>query len=136
MTNNTASKERSRIMRAVKSKDSKIEVKVRSALWRLGFRFYKNKNDLPGKPDIAFPKKKLVIFIDSCFWHGCPEHLRRPNSNQEYWNAKIARNRNRDFEVNAIYQNMGWKLLRVWEHELKKESFQNCINKIIDFIQR
>lgn len=135
MTDIVTSEKRSQVMRAVKSKDSKIEVKVRSALWQLGFRFRKNVNTLPGKPDIVFSKKKAVIFIDSCFWHGCPKHLRKPSSNQEYWNKKIARNIERDVEVNTIYQNMNWKLLRIWEHELK-ESFHDCINNIATFIQQ
>ncbi len=87
---------RSRTMRAVKSKDSKMEVKFRSVLWRGGLRFYKNVKSLLGKPDIVFPRKKVVIFLDSCFWHGCPLHLRLPSSNVEYWQAKIERNKKRD----------------------------------------
>lgn len=121
--------DRSRIMRSVRGKDTALEVRVRSALWRLGLRFRKNVAALPGRPDVAFPKKKVAVFVDSCFWHGCPTHLRRPKSNQDYWEAKVARNIKRDAEVNAAYVEMGWRTMRIWEHELK-EDFGGCIARI------
>jgi DNA mismatch endonuclease, patch repair protein len=80
--------ERSEIMRRVKSKDTSLEKKVRSVLHKRGLR-YRLYYDLPGKPDIVFVRARVVIFIDSCFWHGCPQHCRMPNSNQEYWEKKI-----------------------------------------------
>jgi len=122
--------ERSRIMRAVKGADTALEVRVRSALWRMGLRFRKNVVTLPGKPDIAFTRRRLVIFIDSCFWHGCPLHLRRPKSNQVYWEAKIARNQRRDLEIDRAYQEVGWTVLRVWEHELNGD-FDAAIDRIV-----
>ncbi len=107
-------------MKAVKSKDSKMEVKFRSALWHSGLRFNKNVSSMLGKPDIVFPRKKIVVFLDSCFWHGCPEHLRLPSSNSQYWEAKINRNKTRDLEVNLAYMELGWEVLRIWEHQLKE----------------
>src|ERR1043166_327052 len=88
--------ERSRIMRAVKGKDTTLEKKVCSALWRSGLRFRKHLSSLPGKPDIVFTRRRLAVFIDSCFWHGCSSHLRMPKSNLDYWKAKIERNKARD----------------------------------------
>jgi DNA mismatch endonuclease (patch repair protein) len=127
--------ERSHIMRAVKGKDTALEVKVRSALWRLGLRFRKNVSSLPGKPDIVFSRKRSVVFIDSCFWHGCSLHLRRPASNQDYWEAKIDRNRRRDAEMDATYARMGWTAIRIWEHELK-EDFEKCLARIVEVARR
>lgn len=113
---------RSETMRAVKSRDSKIEHDFRRELWRRGFRYRKNAAKYYGKPDIVLKKYKTVIFIDSCFWHGCPEHLRMPSSRQEYWNNKIGKNRKRDLAVNEYYKNMGWAVIRIWEHDLKKNA--------------
>lgn len=107
-----------------------MEIQVRSALWRAGLRFRKNVAWLPGKPDIVFTKSKTVVFLDSCFWHGCPAHLRRPKSNQEYWQQKIARNQRRDVIVNCFYEENGWTIIRFWEHDLK-EDFDSCVNRII-----
>jgi DNA mismatch endonuclease (patch repair protein) len=82
-----------------------------------------------GKPDIVFPRKKVVIFLDSCFWHGCPLHLRRPSSNVEYWQAKIDRNKNRDTKVNETYAETNWRVIRFWEHELKQD-FESCVDRV------
>jgi DNA mismatch endonuclease, patch repair protein len=129
MADNVSPEKRRDTMRAVKSKDSKMEIKFRSALWKLGLRFFKNVNTLVGKPDIVFPRKKIVVFLDSCYWHGCPQHLRLPSSNQEYWIKKIERNKNRDNQVNEEYLKTGWRVIRFWEHELK-ENFESCVDKV------
>ncbi len=120
--------QRSEIMRRVKGKNTKPELRVRSALHRRGLRYRLNYS-LPGKPDIVFVKPRVAVFIDSCFWHGCPQHLRMPKSNKEYWDSKISRNVARDAEVNAEYADSGWKQLRFWEHELK-EDFDLCVDRI------
>jgi DNA mismatch endonuclease (patch repair protein) len=112
---------RSEIMRAVKSRDSRIELEFRKALWKLGFRYRKNASNYFGRPDIILQKHKTVIFIDSCFWHGCPEHLRMPSSRQDYWVKKIERNKSRDLEVNNYYRDSGWRALRLWEHDLIRD---------------
>jgi len=122
---------RSEIMRAVKSRDSKIELEFRRVLWRHGFRYRKNAKNYFGKPDIVLKKYKTVIFIDSCFWHGCVEHLRMPSSRQDYWVKKIERNKKRDSEVNDYYQNNGWAVLRLWEHDVNKD-LEKTINKTIN----
>lgn len=121
-------KKRSDIMSRVRSRNTKPELRVRSALHKRGLR-YRLKYPLPGKPDIVFVKAQVAVFLDSCFWHGCPQHLRMPKSNKEYWVAKIRRNIERDAEVNAEYARSDWKLIRLWEHELK-EDFDSCIERI------
>lgn len=101
-------------MKAIKSR-SQLEDRVSKALWKKGYRFRKN-TKLFGKPDIAIQKFKIVIFIDSCFWHVCPVHNNLPKSNHEYWVKKLNRNQERDKEVNKYYKEKKWNLLRIWEH--------------------
>ena len=108
-------------MSAIKSKDSIMEISLRKELNRLGLRHRKNVKYLEGKPDIAFMGKKVAIFLDSCFWHGCRWHCRMPQANSSYWQKKIQRNKNRDKEVNKIYKKNGWKVLRFWEHAIQKD---------------
>lgn len=117
---------RSRIMSAIRSKDTKIERSFRKVLWRAGIRYRKNPPGYFGKPDIVLKKHKTVIFIDSCFWHGCRKHCRMPGSRKAYWKNKIRRNTLRDIEVNKYYEKKGWKIFRFWEHEIR-----NNINKAI-----
>jgi DNA mismatch endonuclease (patch repair protein) len=112
---------RSGIMRLIKSSDTSLEKTLRSRLWKLGMRYRKNKQSLFGKPDISIANKRLVIFIDSCFWHGCVDHARMPRSNIDYWVNKIGRNKLRDRAVNMRYREKNWTVLRYWEHRIKKD---------------
>lgn len=123
--------QRTRNMKAIKSQ-SKLENKVSKALWNKGFRFRKN-SKLYGKPDIAIKKYKVVVFIDSCFWHVCPEHGRIPKTNEEFWVKKLNRNQERDKEVNQYYNQNNWKIMRVWEHEIKQD-FEGTVSEISNFI--
>lgn len=120
-------------MRAVKSKKSLIENSVTHELWKKGIRFRRNVSELKGKPDIAIKKDKIVIFIDSCFWHMCPVHCKIPKSNVEFWMEKLIRNRERDLITTQFYKENNWSILRVWEHELR-DDFEACINTIYEFI--
>jgi len=112
-------KKRSEIMSKVRSKDSKIEIEFRKKLWKAGFRYRKNSTKYFGKPDIVLPKYKTVIFIDSCFWHGCKKHGTMPQTRKKFWETKIERNKERDKEVNRYYRKADWKIFRIWEHDLK-----------------
>lgn len=118
-------------MKAVKSKHTQFENKVTKILWNHGFRFRKNTNML-GKPDISIKKYKIVIFLDSCFWHGCKLHCRLPEANKDYWSTKIAKNKKRDREVTNFYETKGWHILRIWEHQIK-EDFNGAILDIEKF---
>lgn len=120
-------------MSKVKSKDSKIEIDFRKAIWKAGFRYRKNSIKYFGKPDIVLPKYRTAIFIDSCFWHGCKRHCRLPSARKKYWTAKIERNKERDREVNRYYRKTGWKIIRVWEHEIKNTD--SIISKIVEFLK-
>jgi DNA mismatch endonuclease (patch repair protein) len=121
---------RSATMRAVHSKKTKLEDSVSKALWKKGVRFRRNVIDLVGKPDISIKRKKFVLFIDSCFWHGCEEHCRLPETNKDYWTKKINRNRERDQKITDYYLNAGWNIVRVWEHELKVDFNQTILKEI------
>jgi DNA mismatch endonuclease (patch repair protein) len=121
--------QRSQVMRTIKSENSGIEVAIRSRLHRIGLRFRIHSPRLPGKPDIVFLKARLAVFVDSCFWHGCPKHARMPKTNRAYWTTKIKRNRNRDLQVNEDYVRIGWTVLRLWEHDIK-DNLDNCAQKV------
>ncbi len=115
--------QRSAVMRRVKGRDTAPELKVRRILWRLGARYRLHRKDLPGKPDIVLPGRKLAIFVHGCFWHGhtCARGSRVPKANRDYWLGKVGRNRARDIETRAKLEAMGWRVLVVWECSLKDE---------------
>lgn len=110
---------RSSVMRAVKSRDTGPELKVRRAAHALGLRFRLKRDDLPGKPDLVFPARRVALFVHGCFWHGhdCPRGARVPQANRAYWLAKIGRNVARDKASLAALRKLGWKHAVVWECE-------------------
>lgn len=107
-------------MKQVKKSYTKLEEKLAVILDSEGLKDYSRyAKDLPGSPDFVFRQARLAVFLDSCFWHGCPKHLRRPASNVEYWERKIAINKERDRRQTRELRKSGWRVLRLWEHELK-----------------
>ena len=93
------------------------ELSIRRELHRRGLRFRVNHRSLPGRPDIAFTRAKVAVFVDGCFWHRCPEHGTAPKNNGEWWRAKLDRNVERDREKDAALAALGWAVTHVWEHE-------------------
>ncbi|MGN7232833.1 very short patch repair endonuclease [Priestia megaterium] len=134
MTDNMSKEQRRKNMQAIRSQ-SKLENRVSRELWNRGIRFRKNDKSLFGKPDISIKKYKVVIFIDSCFWHACELHGNRPKSNQEYWDKKLSRNKQRDAEIIEFYNQKGWYLKRVWEHEIK-ENLKLTVDNLVLFIEQ
>ena len=117
-----SSEKRSWNMSRIRSKNTKPEMHVRSALHRAGYRFRLHVKDLPGKPDIVLPKYKTVIFVHGCFWHrhkGC-SRATMPSSNQEYWKQKFKQNVERDKREQAELKKLGWNVIVVWECEVEK----------------
>ena len=111
---------RSRTMSHIRSRGSRsTEKKARAQMVRAGIRGWRmNAADIEGRPDFFFFEKKLAVFIDGCFWHGCKKCYRRPKSRQEYWDWKVRRNTKRDRQVNTLLTRKGLRPLRFWEHEL------------------
>lgn len=130
MVDSVSKEKRSEIMRHIKSENTIFEDAFRKTIWNKGLRYRKNVKSMMGKPDIFFPKNKIVIFLDSCFWHGCPYHCRMPKSNVEYWGKKIARNKERDKKVKKYYKDKGFTIIRFWEHKINKE-----FDKSVDFVE-
>ena len=129
--------QRHKNMSNIKNKDTGIEVKLRKALWKKGYRYRKNYKKLPGKPDIVLPKYKLVVFCDSEFFHGkdwedLHEQLKRGN-NAEFWIKKISQNRIRDEEINKRLKFMGWTVIRFWGKDIKKD-VEQCVKVIEETI--
>jgi DNA mismatch endonuclease (patch repair protein) len=112
---------RSEVMRAVKGENTTPEITLRKKLFALGLRYRLNVKTLPGKPDIVFAKHKTVVFVHGCFWHGhnCKRGRRKPKQNAEYWREKIARNKVRDKSCAAALKKLGWRVVTVWECEIK-----------------
>lgn len=133
MTDPLNKEQRRKNMQAIKSKESKLELAVRKELWQRGVRYRKNVRNLMGVPDIAIKKHKLVVFLDSCFWHGCPEHGVIPRRNKEFWESKIKRNIDRDKEVTNYYLLRNWNVLRFWEHEIRS-NLKGVVDMIISSI--
>ena len=128
---------RSRTMAAVRSRGNRsTEWRLRPFLVQAGIRGWNiQASGLPGKPDFVFWRQRLAVFVDGCFWHGCPKCCRMPQSNRKYWQEKISRNKIRDGQNINKLRTLGWKVLRLWEHELRGNP-SSCIKKIRSEIER
>lgn len=111
---------RSAVMAAIRSRGNKeTELKFASILRAHGITGWRRNQPLPGRPDFVFRKHRVVVFVDGCFWHGCPKHGRKPGTNRIYWLPKLERNVARDRKVNRILRNKGWIVIRFWDHALR-----------------
>lgn len=135
MADNHTKEVRSRNMSHIRSTNTKPEEKVRKYLFSKGFRYRKNVRKLPGCPDIVLPKYHTVIFVNGCFWHkhDCPRFV-WPSSNEDYWIPKITRNVERDLKNHQILREQGWRVVAVWECELKEKCFQGAMDKLVQVI--
>ncbi|MDF4220099.1 very short patch repair endonuclease [Maribacter sp. M208] len=129
--------QRSKIMSKIKGKNTKPELAFRKALYAAGYRYRIDYKKLIGKPDIALPKYKTVIFIDGEYWHGKNWEERKPKvkTNREFWIAKIERNMQRDAEVNEKLIAMGYTVIRFWETDIKK-NLEQCLEKTLRHLNR
>ena len=135
MVDNVSKKRRSEVMSLVKSKDTRPELAVRRYLHREGLRYRLHVKDLPGKPDLVFPKYKTVLFVHGCFWHGhfdpnC-KLARIPKSNVAFWKDKIQSNHERDRKHRSRLERLGWQVLEVWECQISKSFLKRVRLEII-----
>ena len=131
MTDVLTTEQRHKNMSHIRGKDTSIELLLRKKLFSLGYRYRKNVKELPGKPDLVFPKYKTVIFVNGCFWHrhpGC-QYTTMPKTRIEFWQAKFDRIVERDQENYAKLEDLGWKVCIVWECEIKSD-FEQVISEI------
>ncbi len=133
MADNLTPEQRRYCMSRIKGKDTGLEVRVRSELHRRGLRFRKHVKDLPGKPDVVFTRAKVAVFIDGDFWHG----YRFPSWEHkvsDFWKKKISKNRERDAKSHRMLREMGWKVVRLWQHEIEKD-FEASINQVVSTVR-
>lgn len=121
------------VMIANKSRDTGPELSLRSSLHRLGLRYRVSKRPIPElrrTADLVFTRRKVAIFVDGCFWHGCAEHHRPAKRNAEFWDKKIRENQSRDFETNRILRERGWTVVRIWEHQPTEEAVSKVLTAL------
>lgn len=122
---------RSEVMSRIRSQGNKdTELRLISIFREARITGWRRKQPLFGKPDFVFRKQRLAVFVDGCFWHGCPRCYRRPASNQTYWDEKVQRNQKRDLQVTRELRRAGWHVLRIWEHQLSEKERGRLIKRV------
>ncbi len=121
-------------MSRIRGRNTGPELTLRRALWSLGLR-YRLHRKMPGRPDIVFVKRRVAVFVDGCFWHGCPLHAVRPKSNGRFWTRKLRKNKERDKEVDEILTSEGWTVMRYWEHQIEQD-MGNVIRSVVKAVRR
>lgn len=120
-------------MQSNRGRDTKPELRLRSALHARGVRYFVDRAPVKGlrrRADLVFPRKRIAVFVDGCFWHGCPEHFTVSKTNPTYWAEKVEVNRRRDRDTDAELQERGWRVIRIWEHE----DVDSAVAKVLDAI--
>jgi DNA mismatch endonuclease, patch repair protein len=121
-------------MQANRGTGTSPELRLRKALHALGFRYVLN-SKLPGRPDLVFPSRRVALFVDGCFWHQCPEHAVLPATRREWWKQKLDANVRRDRAADAALVDAGWKVVRVWEHEIGR-GLPETVGRITKILRR
>jgi DNA mismatch endonuclease (patch repair protein) len=127
---------RSEIMSRVRGRGNKVtELATAEFFRRNRFVGWRRRQPVFGNPDFVFPRLRLAVFVDGCFWHCCPKHSTRPVNNREFWERKLNANKLRDIFVNRTLRNQGWRVLRIWEHDLKRKNEQKLIGRFRRFLE-
>lgn len=125
---------RSRNMAAIRSKDTKPELALRAALRAVGATGYRlHRRDIPGRPDVAFTRWRVAVFVDGVFWHGHPNHWNPERASSDYWREKIARNMARDRAADLALTDLGWDVVRVWDEEVKGD-LDSCVCRVVEVL--
>jgi DNA mismatch endonuclease (patch repair protein) len=119
MVSLVTSDSRRQMMSRIKGWDTGPELRLRRDVWALGLRYRLQHRIGRTRPDMVFIGAKLAVFVDGCFWHGCPQHSTMPKNNRDFWAQKLRRNRERDAENTQWLEAQGWRVLRIWEHEIE-----------------
>jgi DNA mismatch endonuclease (patch repair protein) len=129
-------KERSRVMSLVRGKNTKPELAVRRLIHRLGYRYRLHRRDLPGSPDLVFSSRRAVIFVSGCYWHrhNCPNGRRLPKTRTSWWRGKLESNRCRDISQQRKLRRAGWRVMVVWECQIRVERLPALQNRIVRFL--
>ena len=126
LTDKFSKETRSRIMSCIRSKDTKPELKIRKMVWAAGKRYRIHDRSVFGTPDMTNKSKRVAVFIDGCFWHGCPKCYTEPKTNTKFWRDKISRNQERRKKVKTQLKKGNWKVLQFWEHQVNLNSGKVC----------
>lgn len=129
---------RSQNMSKIRSSNTSVELLLRRALWANGLRGYRlHRRGLPGRPDVTYGRARVAVFIDGCFWHGCPQCYVEPSSNVGYWKQKLSGNRERDARNADSLMRMGWTVIRFWEHEVRQSpaACAEAVRRTLDSVQ-
>lgn len=125
------SEKRSEVMSRIKSRgNARTELALICFFRRNGFHGWRRHQKLVGTPDFVFARARVAVFVDGCFWHGCKKHFNRPMNNRDFWDQKIAANRERDLRVNRELKVRGWRVVRIWEHELAEANLGRLRAKV------
>ncbi|MBL7963727.1 MAG: very short patch repair endonuclease [Flavobacteriales bacterium] len=123
---------RSEVMSRIRGKGNKdTEVALAKLFRGNGITGWRRHYPITGRPDFAFPKQKLAVFVDGCFWHGCPKHGVQPKGNKKFWVTKLEANKARDRKVNRLLRANGWRVLRIWEHDLTKSRQVSTVRRVL-----
>lgn len=126
---------RSEVMLRIRGRGNKeTELALAKLLRRHGIKGWRRHQPIFGKPDFIFPKLRLAVFVDGCFWHGCPSHETKPKNNRVFWHRKLSANKSRDRLVNRTLWAQGWRVLRIWEHELAKKNEKLLLKRILPYL--
>jgi len=120
-------------MARIRSRNTGPEIRLRQALWAEGFRYRLNSR-LPGRPDIVFAREQVAIFVDGCFWHGCPVHYSPPLTRHDFWKEKLRKNVLRDIAADDALKSEGWQVVRIWQHELS--DMENVVRRIGGLLEK
>jgi DNA mismatch endonuclease (patch repair protein) len=126
--------QRSLCMSRIRGRNTRPEIALRAALWSLGLR-YRLHYPVPGRPDVVFPRQHVAVFVDGCFWHGCPVHSVKPKSNTAFWKEKLGKNIERDRRNESKLIELGWMFVRFWEHELDRRPME-CAAVVLALLEK
>ena len=136
LLDNVSKEKRSKIMSSIKGKNTRPEIAVRKILWTRGLRYRIHDRTVFGTPDISNKSRRFAVFVDGCFWHGCPRCYKEPRSNVSYWQEKIIRNKKRRTLVKKVLKRRGWKIFEFWEHQVYNDPEKIATKVINDISQK